>query len=116
MSSAENPFSRHLKHERYSVTNARERPYGPKVAKKKRGHKRPKKGKEGEYANNCPHLPSLDWLVKNILEKPGTASKSAGRILAKYQERAVAAKKEQEEAASKRAEANMRQRILQFWE
>ena len=110
----ENPFSRLQKHERYSVTNARERPYGPKVAKKKRGHKRPKKGKEGGYVKNCPHLSSLNWLVKNILENPGTAVKLINRILAKNQERAATAQKQRENVTSEQAEANMRQRILEF--
>ena len=61
--------------------------------KRNRRRKRPKKGEEGEYVNDCPYLPSLDWLVKNILGKPGTASESADRISAEYQEQAAAAEK-----------------------
>ena len=54
----------------------------PKMAKKRsRGRKLPKKGEEGNV-KDYPHLPTLDWLVKNVLENPGTAGKSADRISA----------------------------------
>jgi hypothetical protein len=76
----------------------------PKLAKKRSwGHNHPKTGKEGEYLNNCPHLLSLNWLVKNILENPGRAGKLANQMSAENQEQAAAAEKQREKNISKQA-------------
>ena len=83
--------------------------------KRSRGRKLPKKGKEGNVKDH-PHLPTLDLLVKNILENPGTAGKSADQLSAENQEQAAAAETQREKAVSKRAETNMRLRIVEFWE
>jgi hypothetical protein len=78
-------FTRYLKKKRQSATNTHaqgtvQSQNGKK--KQNRGRKHPKKGKEGKCTNDCPHSPSLTWLVKNILENPETPRKSADRILA----------------------------------